>query len=361
MDVKVRTARLAVALAAAALVAASCGGDSGDGTGEDAATQATSAQATTAAAPTGAAPATAVPSAATAAADELPTDAMELLHASAEASSGRSVRGEVSLALPGPSGGAAPVTALFEADAEGDVAVFVSLDELMPAELDEPERAPASGAEVEFRFVSGVEYVRFVAPPGLLDEAGAGLPPQGWFTVARSADDASDPLCPSPLVVQSAGEGGCRAPNDFSDLLALAAGAEIVGAEDLEGMATTRVDVLIDLAALAETASAEGAVADDDDLAGFLSSGLVPGELIVSFWVDADALTRRIAIDLGSLLGDLLGMFAEESGETPDGLPQLGQVISFHDYDADISIEAPPADEIVGDYGDIMGAEFGVG
>ena len=36
-------------------------------------------------------------------------------------------------------------------------------------------------------------------------------------------------------------------------------------------------------------------------------------------------------------------------------------MIDYFGYDADITIEAPPADEIVGDFGDLMGLGFDEG
>lgn len=351
MTVKARKARFAAALAAAALAAVACGG-AGEGNEADVVTQATSAPMTAPAPPTSAAPATAVPPVTTAAASGLPTDAMELLHASTEASMGRSVRGVMSLSLPGPDGDAAPLTARFEADADGDVAVFINLDEVSEAESGAPEDAPASSIEMEYRFVDGLGYARLVVPPESRDRAGADLPPDGWFTLGPETADAIGLLCPSSIMAQAVAGEECPPPPDLSALFAAAAGAEIVGEEELDGTATTRIDVAVDLAVLAEAASSTGMI-DDDGLSGLLLSGFFPDDLIVSFWVDEDALMRRVSIDLGSMLRGLLGAFAQGTDELADEMPQLGQVVDFHDYDTEITIEAPPADEIIGDFGDL--------
>lgn len=357
---KVRKARFAAALAAAALAAAACGG-AGGGDEADVVAQATSAPMTAPAPPTSTAPAAAALPATTAAASELLTDAMELLHASTEAGLGRSVRGVMSLSLPGPDGDASPLTARFEADADGDVAVFINLDEMSEAEPGAPEDAPASSIEMEYRFVDGLGYARLVVPPEWRDRAGADLPPDGWFTLGPETVDAIGLLCPSSIVAQAVVGEECPPPTDLSALFAAAAGAEIVGEEELDGTATTRIDVAVDLAVLAEAASSTGMIDDGDGLSGLLLSGFFPDDLIVSFWVDEDALTRRVSIDLSSMLSGLLGAFAQGADELADEMPQLGQVVDFYDYDTEITIEAPPADEIIGDFGDLGGpAGFGM-
>lgn len=352
MTVKARKARFAAALAAAALATAACGG-AGEGDEADVVAQATSAPMTAPAPLTSTTPAAAALPATTAAVSELPTDAMELLYASTEASLGRSVRGAMSLSLPSPEGNAAPLMARFEADADGDVAVFINLEEVSEADPGAPEDAPASGVEMEYRFVDGLGYARLVVPPESRDRAGADLPPDGWFTLGSETADAIGLLCPSSIVAQAVAGEECPPPTDLSALFAAAAGAEIVGEEELDGTAATRIDVALDLAVLAEAASSIGMIDDGDGLSGLLLSGFFPDDLIVSFWVDENALMRRVSIDLGSMLRGLLGAFAQGTDELAGEMPQLGQVVDFHDYDTEITIEAPPADEIIGDFGDL--------
>ncbi len=357
---KARRARFAAAMAAAALIAAACSGDATNGDGEGAATQASAAPATTAAPPTTVSPTTAAPPPPSTA---LPTaasssDALDLLRASVETSLGRSVRGDMTLMLPEPGEDVPPLSLRFEADAQGDVSAFIELDGEVALDPDAPDDASTAGIALEYRSVSAESFVRVVVPPEIRDFSTVRLPPEGWFTVGPEAVDVVGPVCPTAILGQLGTEGGCEFPDDMSGLLDAATGAEIVGTEDLGGTSTTRIDVSIDLSALIEQDPSAGAIVGDEDLTDFLVSDLLPVELTVSFWVDSDGLMRRMGIDLAALLGDLMGAFTGESADLGDELPELGQTVNFYDYDADISIEAPPADEIVGDFGDLMGFDL---
>ena len=70
-------------------------------------------------------------------------------------------------------------------------------------------------------------------------------------------------------------------------------------------------------------------------------------------WIDDSDLVRRLSIDFGSLFGAMGEAFGDDADDLPADMPGLLQVIDFYDYDADISIEAPPADQIMGDLSDL--------
>ena len=68
-------------------------------------------------------------------------------------------------------------------------------------------------------------------------------------------------------------------------------------------------------------------------------------------WIDDENLIRRLAFDLASLFAGLAG--ADADVEVPSSLITL----EFYDFDADISVEAPPPEAIVDDPDLLVGGD----
>lgn len=141
---------------------------------------------------------------------------------------------------------------------------------------------------------------------------------QGTWIEAE-ADDASS-------VTEGFGAGGIASPSDFVASLE-DANAEVteLGTEEIRGVETTHFRALVDLAELSSTMSPEERASLEDDFGDIDTS-----EFPIEFWVDADGLLRRYSMNI-----------AEETGAS------ASFVFDLFDYGADISIEAPPADEII--------------
>ncbi|WP_419946631.1 hypothetical protein [Candidatus Poriferisodalis sp.] len=337
--------RLAGAIAAMVLIVAACGGGTSGGGGAEVATPATSASAISAAPPTTAAPSTtAAPP--TTAASVLPADAMGLLVTAFENSAGPSVRGDMSLDMSE----FMSVDIQFETDGSDNYSMVMSLDQMTGGE--DP------GLGIELRFVDDVQYVQFVVPEEMQGLVGAAMP-EGWFTL--DADTAAEMgiVCPSPVPGGAPVGGVCQLPNDNTFMIEHLTGAEIVGIGDFDGSAATQVRYTVDVAALAAESSAMfGGVGGAMPFGGDFG----PEELIFDVWIDGDGFIRRLSLDLGAALEGLEELMGEldesESRDLDDAFASLfdvTNVINFYDYNADITIEAPPADEILGDFGDMMG------
>ncbi len=348
MNVKARKARLAAAIAAAALTAAACGGDASNGDGGDAA-----AQATTAAPPTTAAPTTTVPPATTAAADEAPTDAMALLIAAIRNSALPSVRGEMHLGM----GDMANVAVQFEVDGNQNLSMTTYFGETAGPDGDRPG--------IEFRFVDGVQYLRYVVSAEVRDRADEAMP-EGWFTIDAQTVAEMGMVCPSPAPGETPVGGVCRLPNDLTFMIEHLTGAEFVGQEDLDGLAGAHYRFTVDAAALAaESSAALGGGDGGGDVMAFGGEFGIE-ELIFDVWIDGNGLVRRTSLDLGAVIEEFMGGAEDtESGGFGDAfaaLLDITNVVNYYDYGADITIDTPPADEIVGDLGDMMGpGGFGAG
>ena len=355
---------LKVGLAAAALLAvAAC---ASGGTTQEVSTQGgeviseqTSAPATTAF--------TTVTTAPAAAGDALEVgtaEAIDLLARSLEASNARPVRGHASMDAMGMTGfGAASLS--FEVDGDADVSTTLSIGDM----IEGTTGVEADGFGVEIRIVDGSVYVTYTVPEDLRGLLG-GQMPEGWFTVDAASADGLATMCASPVPGGILQRGFCQAPNDNMFLLDYVTNAGITGREDLDGVQTTVVDFTVDFAAMtesfvdeAEEAFGEDGSGDDwDDDEIFGADDLFGADdeyplLAMTAWIDGNDLVRRLSVDFGSLLGAMAEAFGEDAegapDDMPDDMPGFVQVIDFYDYDADIAIEAPPADQIVGDLGDL--------
>ena len=284
-----------------------------------------------------------------------PVDAEALLASAATQLGDRSARGEATIEFaPG-----FELSTSFESDADGDLVVTTEI----PPGLDLEFAGPA---DAEVRYVGGVAYVRPEEPVGTLDEPGLD---EAWF-VAESAAD-SDPIssaggvtCVFPQALYLP-FGDCDLMGKTGAFLEAARGAEIVGREDVRGVEATRVRFVVSLLDAAGGASGtepdeddgetpEGGAFDDiasDPFAEGLDQffGFFDPDLEVDVWIDDKNLIRRLAFDLASLFAGLAGADAE--------VPSILITLEFYDFDADISVEAPPPELIVDDPDLLIGGD----
>ena len=132
-------------------------------------------------------------------------------------------------------------------------------------------------------------------------------------------------------ITSAFGAGPTGSPADF--LAALEeANADIteIGTEDVRGVSTTHIRAVVDLAELDASISDEERQTLERDL-GQLDTTEFP----IDFWIGDDGLIRRYAMDL------------DQTGTGDDGPSEASVVFEFFDYGADISIDVPPADEII--------------
>ena len=289
--------------------------------------------------------------------DPSPADAEALLASATTELAGRSVRGEAAIEL----GPGFKLSTNFESDADGDIAVTVEL----PPGLD-PEFP--GGAEAERRYVGGTTYVRLPVSAEALADLGVD---EAWYVAESAAGgdpmngamgSAGGVMCilPGPLNEPFA---DCDPLGDTGSFLEAASEAEIVGREDVRGVEATRVRFLVSLRDLAGEAlgavlgeddaeASEGGAFDDtasDPFAEGLEQmfGFLDADLEVEVWIDDENLIRRFAFDLASLFAGLAGPDAE--------IPSSLITLEFYDFDADISVEAPPPEAIVADPGLLLG------
>ena len=355
---RMRTA--GVLVAAAALLAAACGdGDTAEPQPEAEAPATTQAEpddaveAGDAATTTTEAPAEAVDPDEAAPADDgtdaPPADAQALLASVTTELDGRSVRGEATIEFaPG-----FEFSTSFESDAEGDLAAMVEL----PPGID-PDFP--GGVDAEMRYVGGVVYVR---PAVTAEELAALGLDEAWFVAEPAA--GRDPMaqamgsagvmCIFPQAMDEAFED-CDPLGETRTFLEAAREAHIVGREDVRGTEAARVRFLVSLMDLAgeafgieadegDTDAADGAFDDtaSDPFAEGLEQifGFLDADFEVEVWIDDESLIRRLAFDLASMFAGLAG---EDAGaEIPSSLVTL----EFYDFDADISVDAPPPEAIV--------------
>ena len=293
--------------------------------------------------------------------DPSPADAEALLASATTELAGRSVRGEAAIEL----GPGFKLSTNFESDADGDIAVTVEL----PPGLD-PEFP--GGAEAEIRYVGGVVYVRPAVSAETLADLGVD---EAWYVAESAAggDPMSDAMGSAGGVMcmfpQSLGEPfpDCDPLGETGAFLEAASEAEIVGREDVRGVEATRVRFLVSLLDLAgdalgmepdedgAEASEDGAFDDSasDPFAEGLEQifGFLDADLEVEVWIDDENLIRRLAFDLASLFGGFAS--ADADVEVPSSLITL----EFYDFDADISVGAPPPEVIVDDPDLLVGGD----
>ena len=306
-------------------------------------------------------------------------DPLALLAAAAEASAGRSVRGELTTggALNEQLADIAPVTS-FEVDHGGNVAVDVVSD-ISGAALDGdgvPDREALSNSlDFRARYVDGLVYIDFPAAFGLeVTEDRPWLVGDGQAGVLGNVVVT---LCPTPLASLGAlpvtrlksGRTDCNPVSDSMILNEWATEAEIVGHQEVRGADTTRVRYVVLLGGLVTDSfqAAQGRTLSDlPDAADYDDDWATPeldesgeplwdplgiglGATEVNVWIDGDQLVRRVVLDLSWMFGtdgDIPG-FEDAEG------PLLQSIVEFYDFDADITVEAPPPESVAGDLGDL--------
>ena len=291
--------------------------------------------------------------------DAAPVDVEALLASATTEFTGRSVRGEAAIELaPG-----FELSTNFESDTDGDLAATFEL----PPGLD-PEFP--GGAEAELRYVGGTTYVRPPVSAEALADLGVD---EAWYVAESVAggDPMGDAMgsvggvmCIFPQAMNES-FADCDPLGDTGAFLEAAREAEIVGREDVRDVETTRVRFLVSLRDLAGEAlgavlgeddaeASEGGAFDDsasDPFAEGLEQifGFLDADLEMEVWIDDENLIRRMAFDLASLFAG----FAGPDVEVPSSLVTL----EFYDFDADISVDAPPPEAILDDPGLIVGGD----
>lgn len=155
--------------------------------------------------------------------------------------------------------------------------------------------------------------------------------------IESEADTADD-------ITESFGVATTGSPTEFLEALE-DANAEIteIGSEDVRGVSTTHIRAIVDLAELEAGLDADDRSTLERDL-GDLSVSAFP----IDFWVDDDGLIRRYSMNL------------DEVSEDGESLGEASLLFEFFDYGADITIAAPPADQIISaDELDLSGFDFG--
>lgn len=295
-----------------------------------------------------------------------PVDAEALLASATTVLDGRSVRGEATIEFT-------PVVEMstsFEFDAEGDLAAKVELPPGFDSEF------PAD-ADAEMRYVGGVVYVRQPVPAENLAELGVD---EAWYVAEPAAtDDAMAQAMGSPGVMcifpQVIAEpiADCDPVGETGALLEAATGAEIVSRQDVRGVETTRVRFLVSLLDLVgetlgiepedgETGEGEGGAFDDTASDPFAEGveqifGFLDAEFEIDVWIDDENLIRRLSFDLASLFAGIAGP------EAAADMPSSQLTLEFYDFDADISVDAPPPEllvdpSLIKDYGGGAGGEY---
>ena len=277
-----------------------------------------------------------------------PADPEALLAAATTQLDGRSVRGEATIDL----GPGVKLSMNFESDADGDLAVTVEL----PPGLD-PEFP--DGGDRAVRYVGGVIYVRPLVSAETLAELAVD---EAWYVAepAAGGDPMSDAMGSAGgvmCVFPQEPFAGCDLLAETGTFLEVASEAEIVGREDVRGTGATRVRFQISLLELVGEAfggapdAGEAGMPEGDDFDDGESDPFEEGfeqffEFLdtgfeVDVWIDDENLIRRLTFDLASMLAGFAGPDEE--------IPSNRLTLEFYDFDADISVDAPPPEAIIDD------------
>ncbi|WP_420438149.1 hypothetical protein [Candidatus Poriferisodalis sp.] len=232
-------------------------------------------------------------------------------------------------------GDAGSNTAEYEIDAYGNTRT-TTFQQLVPGD-------PGSLSSHEVLDVDGVGYIRLSIPDEQLGESEIEIP-DGWMTMGRETMELFGVSCGPPVPGSVLDSEACVPPNDLSGMTDFVLEAAIVGRESVRGVETIRVQSALDFKSLMEEAL------DDGSVEGFMDLvvAMMPSELPLELWVDDDLRVHRMSMDVTPNL-EALG---EELGEEIDEVPTVIVVMDFYDFGADITIEAPPADEIIGEFGE---------
>ena len=163
-------------------------------------------------------------------------------------------------------------------------------------------------------------------------------------------------MTPEDLGTSAGAMGFGGGAYDFTQTLEALRGAagepEVVGEEDVRGVATTRYRLDLDLAeaiASAPEEQREQLEAAFEQMGG--SADLAAGVIPVEAWVDEDDLPRRIRMDMTSMLRTM-----------GQGEGSVTMTMDFFDFGDDVAIEVPSADEVtsfreaMGGFGSTLGS-----
>jgi hypothetical protein len=314
------------------LFVTACGGDGGSSdtttttapSDTTAATETTAAgTATTTAPETTAAPETTEATETTTAAPS--GDAAALQAALAKSSQATSGRVEGSMTISGVPGASGDVTMAFsgEFDNAGNSSSTIDMSALADAAPTDQSIPPGMGdlfGEMEVRTIGDTSYMRF----GLFSMMGV---PTEW--VSMPATEASS-------TVSGFGAG----PTNPEDLMKAWGDAswstvEKVGTETVRGVSTTHYRAVVDVAALMSAADAQA----QSDLE---SLGTLPDTMPVEFWIGDDGNVYRMVMEF------------DGSVDASSGFQSMTMTWEMYDQGADITIEAPPADQVT-DGSDLAG------
>lgn len=242
---------------------------------------------------------------------------------SADATSGRM---EGTMAMSGVTGASGDVTMKFSGEFDnttGNSSFILDMSDLANAAPTD-ETIPAGMGdlfgEMEIRTIGDTAYMRF----GLFSMLGI------------TTDWVSMPATDAGGMASSFGAG----PTNPEDLMkawgdAAWSNVEDLGNETVRGVNTTHYRAVVDVAAMMEGADA----AAQSELE---SLGSLPDTMPLEFWLGDDNVMHKMVMQF------------DGSGDPANGFGSMTMTWELYDFGADISIEAPPADQVT-DGSDLAG------
>ena len=272
-------------------------------------------------------------------------EAVALLADATKTSAGISVRGTVTVDSPLGGDTDQQWVSQFEYNADGSLLMTVPA----PPGTGDASSPPAGGGS-ELRYVGGTAYVR--VPKA--DVAAKGVDVSGidgewvWLTATAAAVDDMDPgfpltgLCSMPPTADAGLP--CDPLQAVGSLIGIAGNARITGSEEIRGALATKVAFTLPLLTMDgtdDTAAGDGSdpAVEDGSLSDFLTQ-LASAGVGAETWVGDDKLIRRFSLDLTSMLTDT----------SADQASPSRILVDFYDFNADISVVAPTAELVVGDF-----------
>ena len=341
--------------------------------------------------------------------DDSNLDAVALMTDAAKASVGRSVRGTVMVesSLAGApeqqpvsqfeydvGGVLSMIVPMGDGDAPEDASSIVELRDVGGSVYMRVPKAEAADLDIDTQGLQG-DWVWLVVSGEMFDDMAGGLPIMvlcnmlqitqvGEMNETDDTDRADDRLC-HPLEGVAAltqvaenvaviGDGemggvpitrvGFTVPllgSDDAGLLGAGLfGAGLLGMDDAMGMDDWGEEGDMDEAmGMDEVVGLDDAMGMDDwgeegdmdDLGaafiGLLSQMMSSG-IAAEAWIDDDKLIRRFSLDMASMFTG--GLPDPDTGE----MPVAHIVFDFQEFDADISVDAPPAELVVGDLAELV-------
>ena len=265
-------------------------------------------------------------------------DASALLTAAAEVSVGQSVRGESTVGMSPSDPDAVLAMTTFETDADGNTAMTFSFFGFL---------------SMEFRYVDGTAYVQL--PPEFLSSLGLETTvPDAWLTADEASAAELGVGCASSLsFLDPAGSNAeCDPLSDIAMLLPeFVDHAVIVGRETLREFPTTVVRLTPPVRELL-AASLESLPDSENELGGpevIEDMFSLDAHIRIDVWIDDDLRIHRTVIDLGSLMAGITG----SADEDLEDMLQLLSTTDYYDHGAEIVVEAPLPEQVIGDLGDL--------